>query len=199
MLRWQRDDRQAGSVLIDRHLVSVVRFFESMVDHSTAADLTQETLFAVAASRHNFAGRSSFRTYLFSIARHKLYDFFRRKTRRSGLNFDEISVADVLADAKSPVSEVARKQKQRDLLRHLRTLPVKMQLSVMLYYWEGLSVKEIAEVLDVPLGTSKRRLQRARELLEQRLAKAGLHAKEITTTLNDLEGWRSRLLTQVRG
>lgn len=197
--RWQRDDRQAGTLLLERYFESVVRFFESMVPPHNAGDLAQETFLAVAAGIGKFEGRSTFRTYLFSIARRKLIDFYRKKSRKSVPDFEHISAADALADLspRSPISEIAQQEQQQLLVRHLRKLPLKMQMTLVLFYWEGLSVSEVAEVLDTPGGTIKRRLQRAREQLAEMMRRSGISSRQITTTLQDLEQWRALVLSEI--
>jgi len=100
-------------------------------------------------------------------------------------------------DARSPISELAQQEDQRILLRHLRRLSVKMQLTVVLYYWEGLRVSEIEQVLDTPSGTIKRRLQRARQQLAEMMGRSGIAPKLITTTLQDLEQWRAKVLADL--
>lgn len=197
--QWQAADRQAGTVLFERYFESVIRFFESMVPPEEAGDLAQETFLAVAAGIGNFEGRSSFRTYLFSIARRKLFDFYRKRSRKSVPDFEHISAADVLEDlnGRSPISEIAQQEQQRFLVRHLRKLSVKMQMTLVLFYWEGLSVGEIEQVLETPSGTIKRRLQRARQKLADTMRRSGIANKQITTTLQNLEQWRARILSEV--
>lgn len=195
--RWQHDDQQAGTLLLERYLESVVRFFESMTPPHNAGDLAQETFLAVAAGISKFEGRSTFRTYLFSIARRKLVDFYRKNSRKSAPDFEHFTAADGLADlaGRSPISEIAQQEQQQALVRHLRKLSIKMQMALVLFYWEGLSIPEIAQVLDTPAGTIKRRLQRARQQLAELMSRSGIPGKQITTTLQDLEQWRARVLS----
>ena len=60
-------------------------------------------------------------------------------------------------------------QRDRDLLGALRSLPLESQVVLELHYWEDLSATELAEVLDMPVGTVKSRLRRAKQLLQTAL------------------------------
>ncbi|HMG52097.1 MAG TPA: sigma-70 family RNA polymerase sigma factor, partial [Kofleriaceae bacterium] len=76
---WCAGDRAAGSELFRRHFEAVYRFFEHKTD-GDLDDLVQETFLACTRSRDAFQRKSSFRTYLFSIARHMLFAYWRRRT-----------------------------------------------------------------------------------------------------------------------
>ena len=64
------------------------------------------------------------------------------------------------------MAAAGRQQRLRSELRHL---PVDLQIALELFYWEGLSIAEMAESLEIPTGTVKRRLMRGREALRRRL------------------------------
>jgi len=61
-------------------------------------------------------------------------------------------------------------EEERALLGALRGLPLELQVLLELHYWEDLSTSELAGVLEIPQGTVKTRIRRARELLESALA-----------------------------
>jgi RNA polymerase sigma factor (sigma-70 family) len=73
----------------------------------------------------------------------------------------------------SPSRIVALRQEQHAVLAALHELPLDLQIALELYYWEELTVGEVAQVLEVPEGTVKSRLHRARQLLRERLDAAG--------------------------
>ena len=97
--QWCAGDGAAGNLLFKRHFEAVYRFFE----HKTGGDiddLVQETFLACMKSRDSFRRQSSFRTYLFAIARHVLFGYWRkRRTAGPTLDFDEISVASLSTSA----------------------------------------------------------------------------------------------------
>ena len=78
--RWRSGDREAGNELFERHFHSICRFFENKIS-GDIEELVQSTFLACVDGRDKFRGQSSFRTYLFSIARYQLYGYFRRNQR----------------------------------------------------------------------------------------------------------------------
>ena len=75
------------------------------------------------------------------------------------------------------------------MLHALRAIPIDLQIALELFYWEKLSAPELAEVLEIPEGTVRSRLRRAREALEQRLRALESSPERLASTLSNLEGW----------
>lgn len=192
---WREGDEHAGRELFARHFDSVFRFFRNKVD-GVAEDLTQQTFLGCLKGREKFRGDASFRTYVFSIARKRLYTHYRDRRRQgSELVFDQVSVADLARP--SPTALLAEREEQQMLLRALRQLPVDMQIALELHYWEDLKVREIAEILDVPSGTIKRRLQRARQQLERHLQSLSESPELLKSTLDNFSFWAGDLRKQL--
>lgn len=182
---WRDGDRSAGDELFGRHFAGVFRFFRNKLDEALAEDLTQTTFLACADSKERFRQHASFRTFLFGIARNHLYMHYRKRGRHRGrVEFMSQSVADLGA---GPETIVAAKAEQRLLLQALRQIPVDFQIAVELYYWEGLSTREVAEVLEVPEGTVRSRLTRAREHLARQMKQLAASAELVASTLEQLE------------
>jgi RNA polymerase sigma factor (sigma-70 family) len=119
--RWCAGDRGAGSELFKRYFAAVYRFFDHKTDKD-ADDLVQETFLACVRERDRFQRQSSFRTYLFSIARYTLYGYWRTTSRRVPvIDFDEISVASLSTSAPG---RLARHNDHSKLLAALRELPL---------------------------------------------------------------------------
>ncbi len=185
--RWRNGDRKAGDELLQRHFESLYRFFRNKAgDH--AEDLVQRTLTASLAAPAQFRGDASFRTYLFRIARNELYRHFKRGRRE----FDplERSVADLDA---SMTSKVAARRSHEALLAALRRLPLDLQIVLELHYWEGLSMTELAEVLEIPAGTAKSRIRRARAALREILPQFLEPGADVETSVENLEAWARSL------
>jgi RNA polymerase sigma-70 factor (ECF subfamily) len=83
------------------------------------------------------------------------------------------------------------RQEQRLLLRALRQLPIDVQITLQLFYWENLSRAEIARVLDVEINTVKSRLQRGKEALRERIV--ALDPATGTVTVRDFDRWAASL------
>ncbi len=188
---WRAGDRGAGDALLRKHVPGLQRFFANKVGDERD-DLVQRTILSCLKSKDAFEGRSSFRTFLFTVARRQLYRFYERQGRSetSDVGWDDsVSVEDL---AETPSQIVARHEQQRILLAALRRLPLQLQVAIELHYFEDVPTAELAEVLGVPQGTVKSRLRRGREALAehlQRLAKTKL-ADE---TLASLEDWMQRI------
>jgi RNA polymerase sigma factor (sigma-70 family) len=184
---WREGDENAGRDLFGRYFESVYRFFRNKVDDA-AEDLTQQTFMGLVQGRDKFRGDASFRTYLFMIARKRLYSHLRQRERRSEpVEFHTASVADF--GLASPSRAVAVRQEQKLLLHALRRLPVEMQVALELFYWEELTVTEIAEVLETPVGTVKSRLQRARARLDGVIAELSESDDLLRSTMDNFEVW----------
>ena len=167
---WRAGDQTAGSELFKRHFAGLYRFFVNKVD-SEAEDLIQRTLMACVRYRDGLERVTSFKAYLFTVARNELYRHLRKR-KPEGIDFTTDSVADL---GPSPATLLGDRQRDRLLLGALRSLPVESQLLLELHYWEDLSTAELAAVLEVPHGTAKTRLRRAKQLLTEAL-RAGAEA-----------------------
>jgi RNA polymerase sigma-70 factor (ECF subfamily) len=188
---WRGGDRSAGDQLFERHFKGLFRFFRSKVDDAIAEDLTQVCFLACVDGKDKFRQSASFRTYLFSIARNQLYMHFRKRGRQEKImEFGTASVADLGA---GPGTMAANKAEQKLLLKALRRIPVDFQIAVELYYWEGLSTKELAEVLGVPEGTVRSRLTRAREHLAKQMKELAESPELAESTMGDFERWAASL------
>ncbi len=182
--RWQAGDQAAGEALFTRYFDSLYRFFATK--SSEPGDLTQRTLLAVVRARDQFAGRSSFRTYLFSIARNELYDQLRAQQRERRFDPEVSSIVDL---ATTPATRLDRGDRHRVLGQALRELPVEQQTLLELHYWEGLDAAALGEVFGSPPTTIRTRLRRARLALRDRLAVGG--AGEVAALESDeaLDAW----------
>ncbi len=187
---WRAGDRAAGDVLLRRHFDAMYRFFRNKVDHGVD-DLIQRTFTACIAAKDGFRKDASFRTYLFTVARNELYHHYERRQREAAL-FEPGSMS-VEAMGTSPSAVVARQQEQRLLLRALRMLPLDLQVAIELFYWEQLSTAEIAEILDVPQGTAKSRLRRAREELESHIHRLAESPVLVESTLAAFDRWAASI------
>lgn len=189
LARWRSGDLAAGSVLFERHFDALCRFFRNKLDADGPGvdDLIQRTFLALVEHREQYRGDASFRTYLFSIARHELYAHLRQRGRDVA-RFDPL-VQSVQDHSPSPTGLVAQHREQRLLLEALRRVPVELQLVLELYYWEDLTAGELAQILEVPEGTARTRIRRGRQLLERALAELGEGEAALVSTMAGLDDW----------
>lgn len=197
MERWRREDAAAGRELFERHFHAVFRFFRSKVP-DVADDLAQQTFLGCVRGKAQYQGRSSFRTYLFTIARNVLYDHLRGHRRRDArVELGSMSIAD-FGDARiGAATWVAERQENRLLLAALRRLSLDLQVTLELHYWEELTTAEIAEITGTPVGTVKRRLQRAREQLDVLIAEIGESERLVRSTVDNFSHWAAELRGQL--
>src|SRR5688572_24070506 len=165
---WRSGDSRAGNALVQRHFHRVYRFFRSKVD-GDVEDLVQRTFLGCTEAIEGFRGESAFRTFLLGIARFQLLRFYRDRVRRGSRAVCDVSVAE-LVGASTPSHALSNAQEHRILLGALRRLSLDLQTTVELFYWERLPIADIAQILEVPAGTIKSRLARARDLLRKHVA-----------------------------
>jgi RNA polymerase sigma-70 factor (ECF subfamily) len=188
---WRDGDAEAGNRLLRRHFRTVYRFFRSKLDDGVD-DLIQRTFLGCVEAVDRFREDASFKTFLLAIARNQLLLHFRERAQTAKRDPGEISVAALLGPG-SPSTFVAAREEQRILLTALRALPLDLQITVELYYWERLSVAQIGAVLEIPPGTVKSRLARARDNLRQNIRAVDARPADITATLDNLDGWAASL------
>lgn len=192
-MAWRAGDAAAGERLVQRHLESIHRFFSNKV-RGSVDDLVQKTFLACVESVEGFEGRSSFRSYLFAIARNVLYRHYRDGDER--LDPLTVSAAATMADQRSVADRVATREEQRLLLLALRNLPLELQTMLELAYWEGLADRELAEVLQIPVGTVKSRLRKARSLLDQELTRRATSPALLESSRHTLHAWAAGIREQ---
>lgn len=155
-----------ATALIDRHFDEVRKFFANAVDDDAREDLTQETFLRLMKALPNFEGRSSFRTYLFKIAHNTLYDYLRKKYKGRG-KFDPLEHSVIDHGGVRPSYIIAEIDRYEALLACLRALPVETKELLELYYWHGLTGRELAEFYGLAseasahgrLGAARKRLR----------------------------------------
>ena len=158
--RWRAGDRVAGNRLFDRHVRALMRFFRNKVDRGIE-DLMQDTLLACVRGRDRLRDDGSFRAYLFATARFVLYEHVRRR-QKADIDPETFSLADL---GPGPSTAYAKHREQQILLQALQKLPMEYQVTLELYYLEGLSGPELAAALDIPEATVRSRLRRGSEKL----------------------------------
>jgi len=186
--RWRAGDEEAGQTLFARHFDSIYGFFETKCE-ADADELTQATFLACLRARDQFRSESSFRTYLFTIARNELYRVLRTRQRRDAkLDFELSSIAELVS---TPGTRMARNQEHRRLIEALQHLPVEQQTLLELHYWEDMDIAELAQVFDAPTATIRTRLHRARKALRDRME--GSAPQNVLETLDSMDVWAKGL------
>jgi RNA polymerase sigma factor (sigma-70 family) len=185
---WRAGDAKAGDTLFKRHFDSVYGFFETKCSGADVDELTQATFLACVTSRDHFRKESTFRTYLFTIARHELFRMLRTRYRRDAkIDFEHSSIAQIIT---TPGTRLAREQKYAQLVELLQELPVETQTLLELHYREELAFDQLAEVFGVTNQVIRTRLSRARKLLRDKLDKL---EKREAAELESRDDWAGRI------
>lgn len=173
------NDNAAFAELVRRHQGKVRGLLLRLTNNGTLADdLAQEVFLRAYRGLVGFEGRSRFSTWLYRIAYNVFLNHRTRTREHAGLPDDyEIHVS-------APESELSpqRYDLRRDLAEAITRLPDRYRAVVTLYYLQDVSYPEIAEVLDLPLGTVKTHLHRAKKLLREHM-----HGGAISTELVEEE------------
>ncbi|MBD7963602.1 sigma-70 family RNA polymerase sigma factor [Fictibacillus norfolkensis] len=141
----------------------------SYVNHtSVAEDLTQDIFVKCYNALHTYNGKSKFKTWLWRIAINHCKDFLKSWYNNKVITTDEESSfhrteVDVVEH------EVIQKEDDENLIHAIMQLEIKYREVIYLFYYEELSIKEIALVTEVSDNTVKTRMRRAKELLKIRL------------------------------
>lgn len=138
------------------------------VDEQAAKDLTQETLLKALRNEDRYVDKKNLRSWLFTIMKNTFINQYRRENyRRKAL----VDVQEVRTYSNSQVGAdtgVEMYVLRQDLYDSMKSLDVKYRIPFVLFY-KGYKYKEIAERLDLPLGTVKSRIYFARKLLMEDL------------------------------
>jgi RNA polymerase sigma-70 factor (ECF subfamily) len=162
---WRAGDSTAGDELVSRHWASISRFFRSKVGDDDA-DLISQTFLACVENKNRIE-IENVKAYLFGIARRRLADHLRTRMRSPALDLAVSSLVDLKT---GPATALARQQRSELLRDGLARIPLDDQIALELAYFESLSTKEIANVLEIPENTVRSRLSRARDKLRTALA-----------------------------
>lgn len=171
--QWQGGDAEAGVVLVQRHYDSLSRFLADKVGPEVAKEITQDVFLTLCERRGQFREESTFRAYLFGIARWKIVEKFRSASKEQQ-RFNPAE--DSLFDAAQPSASQMLTTVLHDnaVVKALRRLTFDDQVILELHYHQKLTQRELAAIFDAPQGTIAGRILRARQRLEEGVAAAGM-------------------------
>lgn len=169
MARIAAGDRAALADLYERHGRPLLAYLRALTpDAGQAEELAQDTLLAVWQGAHTFQDRSSLRTWLLGVARRQAHNTLRRGGRVSPAVGEDALLS--LTDSDPLPEDVAIARATRDEIDvALAQLSPLHREVLVLTFFHDLAYQEVAQVLDVPLGTVKSRLNHAKRALRDRL------------------------------
>ena len=169
--RARKGDAAAFHELVDRYADELYTLALSLTGQpSDAEDVVQETLLGAYSSLASFEGRASVKTWLSRILVNQAARHYRSQRVRKAAQPTHLSAASrELLDASSQPSPIPASEIRMDVLAIMQTLRPEYRAIIALRELDGLSYREIADVLNIPAGTVESRLYHARQELKERL------------------------------
>lgn len=178
------------SILIHRYERELYSYLRRLLaDATLAEDVFQNTFLQVHLKRHLYEVGRPFRPWLYKIASHQAIDTLRRNSRHRRASLDTErehapnsatrNLLDVIADQGADPHANAERSERRQLVRSaVDSLAKHLRSVVVLSYYQGMKYKEIADILNIPVGTVKSRLHAAISRLGEQWEKLGLTKDE---------------------
>jgi RNA polymerase sigma-70 factor (ECF subfamily) len=165
--RAQSGDRNAFGELVRAHAQGVLHVIYRMCgDMQVAEDAAQETFIQAWLRLPSYRPRGSLRNWLYRIAVNAAIDMLRKEKRILPGAVEDMALKD---PRPSPEADVANSERVEAVQVAVLSLPEASRAVLVLREYEGLSYQEIADALDIPVGTVMSRLNYARRLLRERL------------------------------
>jgi len=184
MLLFQDGDEGAYNELVRRYKNRICAFICGMLnDYDMAQDLTQDTLFKLYTHKNSYKNIAKFSTWLYTIAKNMSYTELRKKSRRK-----TYSISDIDPDSNSNISyfqniesdhyrhessNIGDQRKYRYdkkiLRKKISELPEEFKSIILLRDIQELSYDMVSKIMELPIGTVKSRLNRARIKLKELL------------------------------
>ncbi|MFN4916463.1 MAG: RNA polymerase sigma factor [Ignavibacteria bacterium] len=167
-LLWQKYNKQI--------FASVLKIVRSIDD---ADDIVQDTFLKAFNALHSYNQTFPFPAWLYKIASNTCIDYFRRKRIRpisiENINREGGDIYDIISDKSTPIDvNIINNETKEQLLKAVEQLPLRYKQCIQLRHFEELSYEEISIKMDLPLGTVKITLFRARKMLLNMLSNKDL-------------------------
>ena len=170
-LQIQAGSQQALAELVNRHHSPLIGYLYRMLggNRALAEDLVQETFLRVLRSIHHYKHPRPFKPWLYAIATNLVRDHYKKAdTQRTQSILDDGIFQDNISS--TPEDSLLAADEAHQVSEAISSLPTHQRETIVLRYYQGLSHREIAEALSIPVGTVKSRLSlglmRLRELIE---------------------------------
>jgi len=161
--RCREGDEDAWSVLVNTTLRPIYRLCASYAPTAAEAEeLTQEVYFKLWENLHRYNAGSNFMAWAWRVAKNLIIDSYRRGRREREAAWLDPEILDRLPGSEDPHEQTERRQRLRLIATALRRIDEDLASLVIMRDFAGMSYREIAEALELPLGTVKSRLNRAR-------------------------------------
>ena len=168
--RSRNGDRDALDMLISKHEARAYQFaFRLTRNQEEASDVVAEAFVRVYNALPNFKGQSAFTTWLYRILTNCFLDMRKRDKSRQTTSIDSNTITtdgsmerQIEDPGLDPMEQSVRAERERTIEKAVERLPEYQRTMIVMYHAEMMAYEEIASALDLPVGTVKSRLNRAR-------------------------------------
>ncbi len=173
--RLKNGDQEVWNMVVDQYSRKVYNMALNFAGNSDdAADITQEVFLKVYNNIEKFKEEKSFTSWLLRLSKNYCIDYWRKsKYNRRSLELDENLKIEPANGAGTPEDAVIKRYDAIYLRKKLRLLPPDLRALIIMRDIQDFSYQEIAEHLEIPLGTTKSRINRARTKLAKLILKEG--------------------------
>jgi RNA polymerase sigma-70 factor (ECF subfamily) len=174
----KQGDESAFAEIVRRYRNPIVNYlYRFLNDYEEAVDLGQETFVRVYFAIDRYHTGFAFSTYIYRIATNLAISELRKRKRRRLMSLtglfqsdrDDVTEFQPRDDRQLPDAELVDDERNKVIARAIAALPEKYRVAVVLRDVEGRSYEEIAEIMELGLGTTKSRISRGRGLLKDKL------------------------------
>ena len=174
MARFQNGDENAYIELVNRYRDRLLNFIYNYIgDSEISEDIVQDTMVKLYLKKHYYKEIAKFSTWLYTIAKNLAYTELRKKKQRKITLLSQISrdekPYDIPADQPDTDQEIQSEITNRIIRKAVDELPEKFKTVILLRDIQELSYEEISSIIEVPIGTVKSRINRARLQLQLEL------------------------------
>ena len=183
MLKCRKGDMSAFELLVRRYQDALVNYiFYNINDFHRAEDLAQETFLRVLKSASRYEPKSSFKSWLYTIATNLSRNEIRNRVRRKTYYLEEmveenedVYHSEYMIDTRfQPDILYEKKERQQLVKKTLKQLPENQRLALTLVTYQELSYEEVSVILNCSVGAVKSLIHRARQNMKKLLIKSGL-------------------------
>ncbi len=175
IIKIKQGDNEAFNLLVKNNLTMILNFvYRFVYDVNLAEDITQETFIKIWKNIKKFDESKNLKTWMFTIAKNTAIDFIRKKKIIPFSSFENNETNDTFIDQIQDekinlIEEIIKDDQSSQLSKYITQLNTNQQLVIYLYYYEKMSFREIAELLNISINTIKSQHLRAIASLRQRV------------------------------
>jgi len=179
MIRVGQGDRSAMDTLVERHHHRLYRFaYRLCRDEDTASDIVAVSLIRAFNSAPSFRGEARFTTWMYRVVVNAFLDYRKKASIRVAVSLDDESkfgpegrALHLVDPSASPQTHAESSVRGQRIHAAIARLPEYQKVAIVMFHIEGMSYEEMAVALDLPIGTIKSRLNRARQTLADLLSR----------------------------